>query len=113
MTQQTKSTTGSRKPPRTPQKRFHYWVTRDSDPDTGVVSSLVRVWLTRPARHTLGERGAFWIGQAIGDMYSEWTLAQCYAACGTAPDDDRQSIRVEGDQQWEPGMTDNRPKVTS
>ncbi len=78
--------------------RFTYWVTRDSDPETGAAYDRVKVWLAPPHRHALG-RGAFWLGPALeADLYCESDLWWCFNNGHTWPDDDRQSIRVEGDR---------------
>lgn len=84
-----------------------YWLTRDSDAE-GVVSDVVDVWLAPPVRRALGDRGAYWIveddairvrtkGGDVPARHTTWDVEHARAQCGTAPDDDRQAIRVGDD----------------
>lgn len=76
------------------QDHWTFWLTRESDPDTGAVSAKVSVWLSPPTRYAV-ERGCFWLGEGgMLDLWAAWTTDQCVAACRVYPDDDRQSIRV-------------------
>jgi hypothetical protein len=71
------------------------WITRDSDID-GALDEAVDVWSAPPVRFDL-DRGAFWVSAEwdISTRIGRWTLARCWRYCHTAPDDDRQVIRVE------------------
>jgi hypothetical protein len=74
-----------------------YWVTRDSSPETGEPYQEAKVWLSAPNRYTVGN-GAFWLGPNLElDHFATWALVFCQKQIYTIPDDDRQSIRVEGD----------------
>lgn len=94
-----------------PQRRYTFWVTRDADPRTGVVEDHVRVWLLKPDRHRLQE-GSVWLGGKDA-LFAKWTLAECQWHVRTTPDDDRQCIKVDGDEDWEPGKSLNRPVQAS
>lgn len=73
-----------------------YWVTRDSDPETGVPNDTVDVWYSKPVRHRVGERGAFWLDDdsLITERYATWSLASARVTAGVVPDDDTQCIRI-------------------
>lgn len=97
----TKSTAGS------PNKVYTHWVTRDSDPATGIASDKVKVWLARPTREGVGV-GAKWKTENVDDLYGEWPLVDCLYHVKTYPDDDRQCIRVERDGVRQPGESVDR-----
>lgn len=80
--------------------RFTYFVTRDSDPDTGALTDYVEVWFAKPIRHRVGDRGACWVPPDAPSStlrFARWPLEECLRRTGTIPDDDRQCLRVEGD----------------
>lgn len=109
MPKKTKSTAGTPKPPQT--KNFTYWITRDSDPETGEYSRKVRVWLAKPDRERSGPKGFQWKSSPEA-FYGEWDLGECLYHVKTYPDDDRQCIRVEGDGERQPGEAVDRPNVS-
>lgn len=77
--------------------RVTYWLTRDSDPDTGAPSAYVDVWWSRPVRYPVGERGSFWLDPisvtGLGERYGVWTV-ETAAQLGIYPDDGIMCIRV-------------------
>lgn len=82
--------------PRT--RTYTYWMSRDSSPETGIVSPKIRIWTAAPSRIALGSRGAVWmVDDDERDYFCEWTIEQALATVRVYPDDDRMCIRVEGD----------------
>lgn len=80
-----------------------YWLSRDSDPKTGAVSAKIDVWLSRPMRYEVGERGCFWLANGgMADHFAKWSTDECLGACRVYPDDDRQSIRVGPEEDARP-----------
>ncbi len=69
-----------------------YWLTRDSDPDTGVADDVVRVWLSQPTRYSVGDHGCFWLAP-MPDHFADWSFEECLAGPRVYPDDSRQCIR--------------------
>jgi hypothetical protein len=104
-----KLTTGR---PKAPQRTYTYWLTRDTEPDTGALSPEIRVWLSQPSRRDIG-RGRVWSTPDMGDLYGQWTIDDALYYVRTYPDDDRQCIRVAGDVVKQPGDAVLRPKVTA
>ena len=92
-----------------PRHRFTYWMTRDSDPNTGAPIPWVRVWLARPTREVNGA-GARWVGPKADDYYCDWSLDDATFHARTYPDDDRQCVVVGGHSVRGPNDTvDRRP----
>lgn len=90
--------------------RYTYWVTRDCHPQTGAVSPTCRVWLEKPERKPIGERGSFWMGPNLEvGLYAEWSLGDAYWHLRVLPDDGIQCVRWDGDILWAPGMHVERP----
>lgn len=99
---------GERKPPAPNEARdapnpwpppSRFWVTRDSDPLTGVLETDVDVW-TSPPHRAVCELGAFWVSPAdegwdLSTRWGRYTVASFAARVGTVPDDDRQCVRYE------------------
>lgn len=100
----TKSTAGNRNPQ---TKNYTYWVTRNSYPESGQFADKVKVWLAKPDRERNG-LGFRWEASAEA-YYGEWSIVECLYHVKTYPDDDRQCIRVEGDEVWDPGKAIDRP----
>lgn len=73
-----------------------YYVTRDSDCE-GLAVDVVDVWFEMPVRVPRAD-GVIWLPEDL-DMgrchFGTYLLGGCRVWCGTAPDDDRQCIRVE------------------
>lgn len=74
-----------------------YWLTRDADPETGAPVARVDVWLSRPMRYPVGDRGWFWLdvtsATGLGDRDAVWSL-ETAASLGTYPDDAGQCVKV-------------------
>lgn len=83
------------------KRTFTYWISRDSEPETGKLSHIVKIWLSKP-RRIQWDVGAIW-SNFPADYYGSWTLDECQYHVRTVPDDDRQCIRVEGDGVRAPG----------
>lgn len=89
--------------PVTPARVYTLFVTRDSDPETGAPNERVEAWFARPTRYAIGERGAFWLPEAgVADRAATWSLVDCRRRARTIPDDDRQCLRIEGDEMRVP-----------
>jgi hypothetical protein len=82
------------KPAGEPRVYVTFWLTRDSDPETGVPGAFVDVWWSRPVRFT-NYRGAFWLDRDHRDAerMERWPIAFARSV-GACPDDDVQCIRV-------------------
>lgn len=72
-----------------------YWLTRDSDPVTGVPADYVDVWWSRPTRYAVGDRGGFWLDRFSGlsERQACWSI-DAARVTGQCPDDGMQCIRV-------------------
>lgn len=75
------------------------WVTRDIM--EGRLSSRVDVWGTRPEATRFEDGGVLWYGQLPGtdadtSLITRWTVARCIHEFGTAPEDARQVLAVQG-----------------
>jgi hypothetical protein len=84
----------AKKPAGEPRVYVTYWLTRDSDPETGEPCGFVDVWWSKPVRFT-NYRGAFWLDRdhMMAERMERWSVATALVA-GPCPDDDVQCIRV-------------------
>ena len=87
------------------------WITRDQDPDNGLLEEVLDLWIARPDRRLFvdentGETiGSCWlaaendnvsIAEAMDHVHvGRYTMEAIEKRFGTIPDDSRQCVRVE------------------
>ncbi len=103
-------TSRSKKALAAPTVYLTYWLTRDSNPDTGAPSSYVDVWWSKPTRYAVGERGGFWLDRFSGltERQACWAL-DTTQAIGPCPDDGVQCIRVGPETATRDALATGKP----
>ena len=82
------------------QRPSPVWLTRDTMPD-GNLSSQVIVWYERPQMSMGATGGAWWSrpDRRTACIVEVITIKECREKYGTAPDTDRECIRVGGGRE--------------
>ena len=78
-----------------------YWVSRDSDPETGELMSTCDLWSIRPIREAKGSKGYWWHtldvspdGVTLVGREGCFSLDAVRLWCGTVPETDRELLVV-------------------